>query len=173
MMASSAPPLHTIKMVNVLQVRLDLYNEIMGASKIIIKLGYQNQAGKAVFLHENGLLVCGKFQYKSISNLKKFKNYFKIILDLTDKKPKQGVLDVSHVTFWDAISIYDNYVVTNWVANVSARKLEKFANETQISIIRSDIEPIFKQALVRRWRSVFKKYDLDDPSIPRESWQIL
>lgn len=145
---------------------------IVKNQEILIKIGYQNQADKAIFLHKNGSFECGNLKYQG-RYIIKFQNYYSEILGLASTKPKKGVLDVSQVRYWDAISIYDDYVVVRWVASVSAKKLEKFANETSIKIMLSDIELEFRRYCHLRWKNIFKNSDLNDINTPKDPWQIL
>ena len=93
----------------------------MNNQAIDIKIGHQKQADKAIFLHKNGSFTCGNLKYRG-RYIKKYQGYYNKILGLSNDKPRNAVLDVSQARYWDAISIYDEYVVEKWVANVSAKK---------------------------------------------------
>src|SRR5438128_11372080 len=97
---------------------------------IKIKVGQQEQARKPIYLLQTGAVECGKFRYEGRYK-KKFKSIFARIYSLAHTKPKNGILDVSGYRYWDAVRIYDDYVVVRWCKSVSATKLEKFACETQ------------------------------------------
>jgi len=75
--------------------------------KILIKIGHNNQANKPIFLFANGCVECGRYRYNGRYK-EKFKRYFDEILELANSKPKQDIVDVSQVRYWDAISIYKN-----------------------------------------------------------------
>ena len=137
-----------------------------------IKIGLQRQANKPIFLLKSGVLVCGNFKYKGRYR-KKFKKYYGLILDNANKKSKKGVLDVSKTVYWDAISIYDGYIVPRWQRSISAGKMRKLANETEIRKIIDDIKPEFKRAVRLKWRKIFKKSDPSDKHTPKRAWQIL
>ena len=137
-----------------------------------IKIGHQEQANKPIFLLSTGAIVCGNFSYNGRFK-KKFKQYYDRIYDLSKIKKGEKEIDVSGCRYWNAIGIYHNYVVEQWVSTVSARRLEKFANETEISIMVNDIIHEFKRALVLRWRKIFKNSDPNDPNTPRKAWQII
>lgn len=82
-------------------------------------------------------------------------------------------MDVSTVRYWDAISIYDDYLVPKWQKSVTTTKMESFANETAIYRILEIIKPEFNHALRQKWKNIFMKWDKNDPNLPRHPWKIL
>lgn len=137
-----------------------------------IKIGHQKQADKPVYLLATGVVQCGNFCYKGRYK-SKFKSIFGRICELVDIKRITEEIDVSGYKYWDAVRIYDEYVVERWVSSVSARRLEKFANETEVFMLLEDIKVEFKRALALRWRRVFKKSDPKDPNTPKQAWKLL
>ena len=71
-------------------------------SKIIIKIGHQEQANKPIFLLPSGAVECGNFKYDGRYK-DNFKAIYKKILDLAYSKPRDGVVDVSNYKYWNAI----------------------------------------------------------------------
>lgn len=140
--------------------------------QISIKIGQQEQANKPIYLHANGSLSCGNFQYKGRYK-DRFKRYYREVLELEDNRPRNGILDVSNAAYWDALWIYEHYMVEKWQASVSAGRMRKLAAETKISLIILEIQPEFKRALGLRWHSVFMNMDSNDPNRPRQAWQII
>jgi hypothetical protein len=143
-----------------------------GAVVTRIKVGQQQKAGKPIYLLRTGAVECGKFRYEGRYR-KKFKSIFEEICSLAPTKPKDGVLDISGYRYWDAMRIYDDYVVARWCKSVSATGLEKFACETQIFLMRRLIQSEFKRAVGLRWKREFRRRNTDDESTPWEAWQIL
>ena len=141
-------------------------------SKIIIKIGHQEQANKPIFLLPSGAVECGNFKYDGRYK-DNFKAIYNKILDIAYSKPRDGVVDVSNYKYWNAIRIYDEYVAAKWINTVSARRIEKFANETEVFLLLEDIRTEFKRAVGLKWKKIFKKADLNDPKTPRSGWQIL
>lgn len=139
---------------------------------IKIKIGQQTQANKPIFLLHNGHIVCGNFIYKG-RYIKTFANYYRSILKHTQKKPKKDILDVSTIRYWDAIIIYNDYLVPNCQKGITTKNIEAFANETAIYKILEIIKPEFQHALRQRWKKIFIKWDKNDPNLPRDPWQIL
>ena len=137
-----------------------------------IKVGQQKQAGKPIYLLPSGIIECGKFRYEGRYKAK-FKSVFERIYSLAHTKPKNGILDVSGYRFWDAVRIYDDYVVPRWCKSVSAVRLEKFACETQIFLILADVRSEFKRAVGAKWRREFKKRNPDDQNPLWHAWQVL
>jgi hypothetical protein len=132
-----------------------------------IKIAHQGQADKPIYLLANGSVECGKFKYAG-----RYKEEFKLIfLKIYDLVP--GEQDVSNYKYWDAIKIYDNFVVANWLESVDAEQIEKFAIETEIRIMLERIRAEFKLALGARWKRIFKNSDPNDPETPKQAWQIL
>lgn len=140
--------------------------------KTTIKVGHQQQADKPIYLLSNGIIECGKFRYDGRYK-KKFKTIHDRILNLAIGKPRDGVLDVSHYQYWDAIRIYHDYVAAKWIKTVSAKRIERFAIETEVFLLLEGVREEFKRAVGLRWKKDFKKADLDDPNTPRQGWQIL
>ena len=141
-------------------------------TKINIKVGHQEQADKPIYLLATGAIQCGRFRYEGRYK-KKFKAIHERILSLAPCKPRDGVIDVSQYHYWDAIRIYHDHVVTKWLKSVSAKKIERFANETEIVILLEDIRAEFKRAIGLKWQREFKKAGPNDPSRPCQAWQIL
>jgi hypothetical protein len=139
---------------------------------IKIKIGHQTQANKPIFLLHNGHIVCGKFIYKG-RFIKTFANYYRTILEHTDKKNKQTLLDVSAVRYWDAITIYDHYLIPRWQRGITTKKIENFARESKIYKIIEEMKPEFKHALRQKWKKIFMKWDKNDPNLPRNPWEII
>lgn len=141
--------------------------------KIIkIKLGVNQPSQKPIYLLSNGSLICDNFSYRGIQK-NKFKECYDEILATTNIKVLQDILDVSNVKTWDAISIYDNYVVRNWVKSISAKKIKELANETYIRKIIEIIIPEFKRSVELKWKKIWNKSDPNNPLTPKKAWQIL
>ncbi len=139
---------------------------------VIIKIGQQEQADKPIYLYNNGSIVCGNFTYRG-KHMSKFAEYYKRILDLTEVRPRNNVLDVSDHKYWNAINIYDDIIIARWQTSISASKLRKLASQTAIRNILLEIQPEFKRALGRRWLHIFRTWDRDDSDRPSKAWQIL
>jgi hypothetical protein len=137
-----------------------------------IKIGQQEQAGKPIYLLRTGAVECGKFRYEGRCK-KQFRSMFERIYSLADTKAKNGILDVTTYRYWDAVRIYDDYVVARWCKSVSATRLEKFARETQIVSMLRIIQPEFKRAVGLKWKRAFQKRDPGDANTPWQAWQIL
>lgn len=142
----------------------------MKITSVIIKIGHQDQANKSIFLTKNGAVICGNFKYNGRYG-NKFKEYYGKILELANNKPRKGVLDVSGVVTWDARLIHDNYIVPRWQRSVSAEKIRKFANESEIKDMIEDIKPEFKRSLRAKWLKIFERSGSENK--PKEAWQIL
>jgi hypothetical protein len=84
---------------------------------IKIKIAHQQQANKPIFLLRTGAIECGNFQYDGRYK-EKFKFLFEKIAGLAHTKPIDGVLDVSLYKYWDAIRIYDDYVLAKWLKSI-------------------------------------------------------
>jgi len=130
------------------------------------------QADKPVYLLSTGAIECGRFRYNGRYK-KKFKVIFSKVSSLAYTNPKDGVLDVSQYKYWDAIGIFQDYVVANWFQSVSAGRLERFAIETEIVLILEDVKCEFKRAVGLKWRKVFQNSDPNNKNTPRKAWQIL
>lgn len=137
-----------------------------------IKVAHQRQADKPIYLLPTGAIECGRFRYNGRYK-KKFKAFFSRISALAHTRPKDGVLDVSQYKHWDAIGIFQDYVVANWFQSVSAGRLERFAIETEIVLILEGVKCEFKRALFLKWKKVFKNSDPNNMNTPRKAWQIL
>src|SRR4051812_7048556 len=125
-----------------------------------IKVGHQKQANKPIYLLPTGALECGKFRYDGRYK-KQFRSLFSKIYSLAHTKPTGGILDVSTYRYWDAPRIYDEYVVPRWCKSVSARRLEKFACETQIIEMLQVLQAEFKRGVGLRWKKEFRKRGTD------------
>jgi hypothetical protein len=137
-----------------------------------IKLGQQRQAGKPIYLLPTGVLECGRFRYEG-RHKKKFKLIFSRICLLANTRPRDGVVDISDYKYWDAMRIYQEYVVATWCKAVTARRMEKFANETEIVLMIEGVKREFKRAVGVRWKTEFKKSDPNSVNTPHQAWQIL
>lgn len=137
-----------------------------------IKVAHQMQADKPIYLLPTGTIECGRFRYNGRYK-KKFKAIFSRISSLAHTRTKDGVLDVSQYKYWDAIGIFQDYVVANWFQSVSAGRLERFAIETEIVLILEGVKCEFKRALGLKWKKVFKNSDPNNMNTPRKAWQIL
>lgn len=137
-----------------------------------IKVGQQQQAGKPIYLLPTGTIECGKFRYEGRYK-RKFKSIFNTIYSLAHTKPKHGTLDVSGYRYWDAVRIYDDYVIPHWCKSVSAVRLEKFACETQVFLMLEDVRREFKRAVAAKWKREFKRRNPDDENRLWHAWQIL
>ena len=120
----------------------------------------------------SGTIVYGKFQYCG-----RFKHRFarihKTIRRTAHTEIKNDVLDVSQYRYWDAITIYDQYILPEWRRSVSAKQVEAFAVETKVSLLVAAIRREFIRALGAKWRRVFKQCDPNALETPRQAWQIL
>jgi hypothetical protein len=125
---------------------------------IKIKIADQQQANKPIYLLRTGAIECGNFRYDGRYK-KKFKLLFEKIAALAHTKPTDGVLDVSLYKYWDAISIYDDYILAKWLKSISASKVEQFAVEAQVVLLLEDIKHEFKRAVGLKWKRMFHKSD--------------
>ncbi len=139
---------------------------------IKIKVSQEKHARKPIYLLPTGVVECGKFRYEGRYK-KKFKSIFHRIYSLAHTKPKDGVLDVSGYRYWDAMRIYEDYVVARWCKSVSAVRLETFACETEIVLILANIRREFERAVGAKWKREFKKRNPDDENTAWQAWQIL
>ena len=137
-----------------------------------IKIAFQKQANKPIYLLSTGVVECGNFKYRG-----RYKNDFKSIFiqicDLVHDKNEGDEYDVSEYKYWDAISIYNDYIVANWCESISAEQLEKFANESRVVMILESIKSEFKRAISMKWKKIFKNSDPNDNERPSQAWQIL
>jgi hypothetical protein len=139
---------------------------------IKIKIAHQQQANKPIFLLRTGAIECGNFQYDGRYK-EKFKFLFEKIAGLAHTKPIDGVLDVSLYKYWDAIRIYDDYVLAKWLKSISASKIKQFAEEAQVVLLLEDIKHEFKRAVGLKWKRIFQESDPNNPNTPKQAWQIL
>ena len=140
---------------------------------VLIKIGNQSQAKKDIFLHKNGSITCGKFIYKG-----RFINHFKAIyheiIGYSNKQPVKNIVDVSKYKIWDAVTIYDQYILEHWVKSITSKTIERMAHETIVCRLVDSIKPEFNRALRSKWTKIFVAWkDKDDPNTPRDPWQIL
>ena len=140
--------------------------------KAKIKVGHQQQADKPIYLLHNGTLVCGSFEYKGRYK-KRFTQIYEHIVSLNVGKVRNGVLDVSHFQYWNAIRIYHEYVAVKWIKTVSAVRLEEFASETEVFLLLEEVREEFKRAVGLKWKKVRKNSGPSDPKWPSKGWQIL
>lgn len=137
-----------------------------------IKIAYQQQANKPIYLLEAGVIECGNFKYSGRCK-DEFKSFFVRICDLVHDRHGIDEYDVSEYQLWNAIKIYNDYIVVHWHESISAEQVQKFANETEVVMILEKIKCEFKRAVGLRWKRIFKKSDRNDPRTPTQSWQIL
>ncbi|MEW5948299.1 MAG: hypothetical protein AB1711_02660 [Thermodesulfobacteriota bacterium] len=137
-----------------------------------IKIGHQEQADKDIYLLHTGAILCGRFRYEGRFK-KQFREVYRRIVDLAHGRPSDGVLDISMYQHWDAISIYNEYIAANWKKSVSAQRMLRFANETEVGLLLNPIKAEFKRAVGLRWKRQFQKSDPLDPNTPKMAWQIL
>ena len=78
--------------------------------KAVIIISHQPQANKPVYLYHTGVVECGSFKYSGRYK-KRFKKIYGRILSLGVKKPRDGIVDVSHCEYWNATRIWYDYVV--------------------------------------------------------------
>lgn len=142
------------------------------AHNIIIKIGHQDQANKPIYLLANGVIQCGRFEYRGRFK-KKFKTEYTRIIDISYDHPKDGILDVSEYRYWDAISIYEDYVLTRFLTSISASRIEKFAAESAIVKLLDCVKEEFIRAVGLKWSRIFKRSDPLNPDTPKKAWQIL
>jgi hypothetical protein len=139
---------------------------------IKIKIAHQQQANKPIYLLRTGAIECGNFRYDGRYK-KKFKLLFERIAGLAHTKPRDGVLDVSLYKYWDAIRIYDDYILAKWLKSISASKIIQFAAEAQVVLLLEDIKDEFKRAVGLKWKRIFQKSDPNNANTPKQAWQIL
>ncbi len=137
-----------------------------------VKVGYQQQAKKSIYLLATGVIQCGNFEYAGRYK-KKLKSLFTKICDLVPYVQSTDECDVSEYRYWDAVSIYDDYVVGQWLKSVSAEQMAKLSRETQVKKMLEDIQVEFVRAVGAKWRRIFKKADPNSPEMPKQPWQIL
>ena len=66
---------------------------------------------------------------------------------------------MSNSKYWDAIMIYDDYLVPKWQKTISVEKMSFFVKESQINILINKIKPEFIKAIEARWLKIFKMSD--------------
>jgi hypothetical protein len=137
-----------------------------------IKIAHQQQANKPIYLLQTGAIECGNFRYDGRYK-KRFKLLFEEITGLAYTKLKDGVLDVSQYKYWDAIRIYDDYILPKWLKSISAKKVEELAAETQVVLMLEDINHEFNRAVALKWRRIFHQSDPNNANTPKLAWQIL
>jgi len=137
-----------------------------------IKIAYQQQANKPIYLLATGVIECGNFKYRGRYK-DEFKSFFVRICDLVHDKHGIDEYDVSEYKYWNAINLYNDYIAAHWHESISAEQVEKFANETEVVMILEKIKSEFKRAVGLKWKRIFKKSDPNDPRTPTQAWQIL
>ncbi len=137
-----------------------------------IKIAYQQQANKPIYLLATGAIECGDFKYTGRYK-DEFKSFFVRICDLVHDKHKVDECDVSEYKYWNAINIYNDYIVAHWRESISAEQIERFANETEVVMMLEKIRHEFTRAVELKWRRIFRKSDPNDPRTPTQAWQIL
>ena len=120
-----------------------------------IKIAYQQQANKPIYLLASGVIECGNFKYRGRYK-DEFKSVFVRICELVNDMHGIDEYDVSKYKYWNAINIFSNYIVAHWLESISAEQVEKFANETEVVMLLEKIKNEFKRAVGLRW-SVFSK----------------
>jgi len=138
---------------------------------ILIKIGHQDQADEPIFLHPNGKIVCGNFEYSGRFR-PKFRDIYNFILDLVDQRPPNGIVDVSAYRSWNAMDIYEEYIAKPWKKSIDAKTLERLSNETCISQILDEVRIEFKRAVAAKWKKVFRNSDINDPATPTQGWHL-
>jgi len=139
---------------------------------IKIKIAHQQQANKPIHLLQTGAIECGNFRYEGRYK-HRFKVLFEEIIGLAYTKPKDGVLDVSQYKYWDAMRIYDDYILAKWLKSISAKKVEQLAAETRVVLLLEDIKHEFKRSVGLKWKRIFHKSDPNKGNTPKQAWQIL
>jgi hypothetical protein len=143
----------------------------MKSERLKIKIEYQRQANKPIYLLHNGSIICGAFQYNG-SKKKELRAAYSYILDRAYKAPNGNILDVSKSKFWDAPTICDEIIDRKIQATISARKIYKLACETEVRLAIAQIIQVFKDAVHLKWQKVFRKAP-GDKTTPKNSWEIL
>jgi hypothetical protein len=139
--------------------------------KIVLKIAQQQQANQPIFLHSDGSISCGPFHYKG--RFKKiFQQFYSEIIRLARVKPIKGILDVSQCKYWDAISIYDIIIEANWQNTISATKIRRLADETEIRTLIDKISPEFKRAATAKWQRIFRKTRPSNTSTLKQGWEL-
>jgi hypothetical protein len=137
-----------------------------------IKIAYQRQANKPIYLMSTGVIGCGRFNYRGRYKAL-FKTYFSKMCGLVhDGSEVVGEYDVSEYKYWNAINIYNDYIVADWVASIDADQIERLANETEVAMMSEEIKNEFVRAVGSKWKRIFKRSDPDDPQTPTKAWQI-
>lgn len=137
-----------------------------------IKIAYQRQANKPIYLRSSGVIECGNFKYNGRYK-DAFKSFFVRICDLVHDKHGEDEYDVSGYKYWNAINIYNDYIAAYWHESISAEQVKKFADETEVVMILEKIKSEFKRAVSLKWKRIFKKSNANDPQTPTQAWQIL
>lgn len=137
-----------------------------------IKIADQQQVNKPIYLLATGAIECGDFKYTGRYK-KDFKLFFLRICDLLSDKFENDEYDVSNYKYWNAINIYDEYMVAHWLESISAEQVKELANETEVKTMIEEIRQEFTRAVNLKWTRIFKKSDPNDPETPRQAWQIL
>jgi hypothetical protein len=137
-----------------------------------IKIGQQEQAQKAIFLLHTGVIQCGRFEYRGGCR-EQFRSIYERITDVAFDRPIDGVLDVSGYRYWDAIRIYNDFILKRWCARISSRRIERFATETAIVQMLDVIRAEFRRSVGAKWKRLFKRSDPLSPDTPKMAWQIL
>jgi hypothetical protein len=141
--------------------------------RIKIKIYHEKYSNKPVFLHHNGTVVCGKFQYQGVHK-REFDEYYGEIIHraCAYKSPVKNILDVSKSVIWDAPTICDRIIDPNAQNTISAARMYKLACETEVKILVEKIMSVFKLSVHSKWSKIHRKAAAD-PSTPKVPWQIL
>jgi hypothetical protein len=139
--------------------------------KISIKIAHQSQANQSVILRSDGSVSCGPFRYQGRYK-KQFQQFYYEILHLAHTGPIRGILDVSQCKFWDAIAIHNDIMVANWQRTVSATKIRRLADETEIRIVINQIIPEFKRSASAKWRKLFQNSRPITASTLKNAWEL-
>ena len=138
-----------------------------------IKVGFEQQAKKPVYLYKNGDVQCGAFRYRPGKLREKFKEIFEIIWRLTIDLEWENEIDVSSFKAWNACKIYEEFILKNWAANIPAKTVEKLALETEVHLTLEMVRTEFKKSVYRKFKRERKLYDFYDNRFPHHGWQVL
>jgi hypothetical protein len=139
--------------------------------KISIKIAHHRQANQPVLLRSDGSVSCGPYHYQGRYK-KEFQQFYDEIVGLAHTKPIKGILDVSQYKCWDAISTHEEITVPNWQKTISAIKIRRLADETQIRMITAKIWPEIKRSAIAKWKNLFRKSRRDATSTLRHAWEL-
>lgn len=140
--------------------------------EIIIKVGRKEQAGKDIYLYNDGSVKCGEFTMKG-NQSREFQGLYNFVIQEIYVKTTTEHIDVSTFVEWDAVKICDD-MIERFVKSISYKRIDRLAKETIISKGVVSILESFEKELHRKWLRIFRKWeDREDPLMPKEPWQIL